>query len=194
MDGKQKMVIVVASAAVVLLAATCVTARSETQNTPLYTVRMEQASSKMNFLPTVKNDFTYSAEKGCTLNCSVAKYCGAEPLVTAHSDTWCTCWPQCETTEYTCESDPTCLLTCNTCINPTCPYTCPYTCDGATCTTPTCDITCPNTCGTCQGQGWTCDDTSCQYTCYTCGLTCEATCPPRKTCDPVICYTLECQP
>lgn len=200
MDGKQKMAIAVVGAVIALCAVTAVTAHSRTQNTPLYTVRMEQASSQMNFLPTAMNEFTYSAESGCTLNCNVSGYCGAEPLITHQADTFCTCFPYCETTEYTCESDPTCMITCNTCIDPTCPFTCfstcpdtcPNTCDGATCTQPTCEETCPSTCDTCQG--WTCDATGCQFTCFTCGLTCEQTCPPRKTCDPIMCYTRECQP
>lgn len=200
MDGKQKMAIAVVGAVIALCAVTAVTAHSRIQNTPLYTVRMEQASSQMNFLPTTMNEFIYSAESGCTLNCNASGYSGAEPLMTHQADTFCTCWPYCETTEYTCESEPTCMITCDTCIDPTClntcfstcPDTCPNTCDGATCTQPTCDETCPNTCDTCQG--WTCDATGCQQTCFTCGPTCLQTCPPRKTCDQIMCYTLECQP
>lgn len=204
MDGKQKMILVVVSAAVVLFAVTAVTA-SSSQNTPLYTMRMEQASSRMNFLPTAVNDFTYAAENGCTVNYDDVGYCGDELLVTHQADTWCTCWPFCETTEYTCESQPTCPITCNTCIIPTCDFTCPPTCQGATCTAPTCPDTCTgptcdqstcsgNTCeGTCDGDGYTCDQTSCQPTCYTCPPTCE-TCYPIKTCDIYICNTYYCQP
>lgn len=213
MDGKYKMAITVISAAVVLLTVTCVTASSRGQDTPLYTVRMEQASSRMNFLPTAMNEFTYSAENGCTLNYNASVCSDNEPLVTHQADTWCTCWPWCETTEYTCESEPTCMMTCNTCINPTCPDTCFFTCQGVTCTDPTCPDTCTgptcdqstcsgNTCeGTCEGDGYTCNQTSCQPTCYTCLPTscytclptCE-TCYPIKTCDPFFCDTFYCLP
>jgi hypothetical protein len=199
MNGNQKIALVVACA-VVVCAAAFVTASSLT-STPLYTIRMEQVSHKMGFLPTAVNGFTYTTESGYTVNYGVSGHGNAEPLMTHQADTFCTCFPWCETSEYTCESQPTCMITCNTCINPTCPpVTCFSTCQGGTCTDPTCPATCPNTCedtcpNTCSTcSGWTCDPTGCQNTCYTCGITCEYTCPPRKTCDIVICDTLYCQP
>jgi hypothetical protein len=68
MNGKQKTSIVVASIIVVSLAATCVTASSQTSNTPLYTFRMEEVSSEMNFLSTEVSEITYNTQNGYTLN------------------------------------------------------------------------------------------------------------------------------
>ena len=53
-------------AAITFLAATAVTAR-RIPETPLYMYRMETQSSEMDFLPTAVNGFTYSTEKGSTL-------------------------------------------------------------------------------------------------------------------------------
>ena len=53
--------------AALALAVTCVTASTSLCNTPLYTFRIEQASSKMNFLPTAMNEFTSTTEKGYNL-------------------------------------------------------------------------------------------------------------------------------
>lgn len=61
------MVIAVISVAIASLVITYVAASTGTSYTPLYTFRMEQASSKMNFLPTEVNEFIYGAEKGHTL-------------------------------------------------------------------------------------------------------------------------------
>jgi len=133
MDRKQKMIAVV-SVAITVLAVSAVTAGIGISNTPLYTVRMEQASSEMNFLPTEMNGFTYTAENRCTLNYDILGGCsGVEPLSTGD-----TCEPACEPTEggYTCSN--TCWRTCDgstcegTCNEPTCGYTC-YTCPAKTC-------------------------------------------------------------
>ena len=152
-DGKKviymdrKKVFIAASAACVILAVMCVTATPRL-STPLYTYRMEQASSKMNFLPTEKSIFAYTTEKGYSLNCN-ASFCDrGHPNM---SDTY----EECTTIEITCITCPgTCTDTCwPTCTN-TC-QTCPATCPG----------TCKNTCGnTCQ----TCEPTCLQITCYTC--------------------------
>ena len=64
----------------------------------------------------------------------------------------------CETTEGTCEGEPTCYL--GSCDGPTCSHTC---------TGGTCDPTCPNTCE------------------YTCLPTCPATCTQGPTCYPGTC-------
>lgn len=188
----KKWTIVVFSAVLVSLAVTYVTASSSI-NTPLYNVRMEQQSSKMNFLPTAVNGFTYTAEEGCNLDCGfsgAAGYCGVSPLATSPAST---CNPSCfdtceETCEWTCFD--TCSNTCSTCTDPTCPATCPATCStcNPTCDEPTCAATCPSTCA------WTCDYSTCAYstcfysTCYmstcqystcaigTCGYTCPITC------------------
>ena len=167
----ERKVIVVAATSVVLavLVVTAVTAYLPC-STPLYTVRMEQVSHKMGFLPTAMNQFTYTAEHGYTLHWDVVEYCGADLFASVK---FCTIPITCH---WTCE---------NTCDDPTCPLTCP--------------ATCWRTCDTCEGQGYTCDDTSCQETCYTCsGLTCELTCytcepDPLKTCPIGACETSNCQ-
>lgn len=128
---KKKILIAAISIAFVFLAVAFVIARPSTSNTPLYTLRMEQASSKMNFLPTEINEFIYAAEKGYELNYNVRGYCkGTTPLGTKPplSCEEPTCGPSC---------DPTCPYTCD---NPTCPETCPYTCE----------FTCWSTCITCS--------------------------------------------
>jgi len=145
---RKEMSIIVVIVVVVFLAVTAVTARSSLSSTPLYTVRMEQRSSKMNFLPTPVNEFTYTTEKGYVLNYEVCvgHYCSAAPLG--------------KCTQYS----TTCINTCpNTCVN-----TCPDTCDGYTCD----DTSCQNTCEgpTCE---WTCGNPTCDPTCedpWTCML------------------------
>ncbi len=102
----RKMLIFIGGIAIVSIAVTAVTASSFSSYTPLYRVRMEEASSKMNFLPTVMNEFTYTAEKGCKLNYNSRGYDDATPLIM----TWQrTCWfyPTCsyecpETNQWTC--------------------------------------------------------------------------------------------
>lgn len=167
MDRKQISVAVLGI--VVLVAATCVTANSWGGNTPLYTVRMEQASSKMNFLPTAVSGFIYTAGEGYTLDCEASASCSnCVPLVSGGVNTCetcpghITCWNTCpDTCEPSCEG---------TCFEPTCSSTCPVTCE--TCTQPTCEtcetcstcVTCPSTCSTCKGQD-TCWDT-CEIDCW----------------------------
>ncbi len=146
------------SAGFILLVVTCGAASSLT-NTPLYTVRMEQQSSKMHFLPSAVNEFAYATEKGCTLNYTAGKECsGAVLLSTTPYNTYCeTCGP--ETCEGTCE---TCEETCEETCYPTCADTCPQTC--------------PNTCKTCHASCFTCNPPTCVVTC---GDTCKETrCPP----------------
>jgi hypothetical protein len=153
MDRKHRTIAVV-SVALTLLAVTFVTATSMIQSTtPLYTFRMEQQSSKMNFLSTERNQFTYTIEPGCILNVGLAgEYCsGIHPLDTG---VW-TCYGS------TCGGD-TCILTCpescyGTCNDPTCQATCnptcdEFTCSGPTCSYPTCDLP-------------TCEETSCPKKC-----------------------------
>ena len=72
MNKKQVMYIVVVSITALFLAVVAVTAHSQPLNTPLYTFRMEQASGEMNFLPTEKNTFIYTSEKGYTLECNTS--------------------------------------------------------------------------------------------------------------------------
>ena len=115
----RKVLIFIAGIAIVSIAVTAVTASSWTTNTPLYTVRMEQASSNMNFLPTEMDYFTYIAEKGYNLNCvALTECCGVKSLNICLSTLG---GPTCElyTTKHTCE-DPECMWTYE--------YTCPFTC------------------------------------------------------------------
>jgi hypothetical protein len=156
----------------------------------LYTVRMEQASSQMSFLPTEMNTFSYTTEKGYVLDYN-ASYCsyGAVPLETEPFSTcegYFTCEPSCY--GWTC-SGWTCYGSCQgwTCWGYTCFDSCgPFTCYAPETCLPTCDYTCPATCYTCVGQ-WTCDATSCQSTCSTCDQpTCPDTC--EYTCDDPTCF------
>ena len=134
MNVPKKVSISVVSAVLVFIMVSAVMASSWTTYSPLYTLRMEQASAKMNFLPTEKDIFTYATEKGFDLNYSATgECCGAvTPLETG---VW-TCY-------YSTCGGETCVLTCpascyGTCNDPTCPVTC-STCD-------TCAVTCPLTC------------------------------------------------
>ncbi len=132
----------------IMLAISTLVASSQV-NTPLYALRMEQASSKMNFLPTEMNGFTYSTEQGYIFDYGAQGCCGgATPnLVTFR----------------TCDG---------TCTEPTCPDTCRLTCDDPTCAN-TCPATCPLTCDTCDQ---TC--ASCEETCSGCEITIESSCTP----------------
>jgi hypothetical protein len=67
MNGNRKILVAVVSVCAVLVVSTVI-ASSQISNTPLFTFRMEQASSEMNFLPTVVNGFIYTTENGYTLN------------------------------------------------------------------------------------------------------------------------------
>ena len=140
----------ICGAAICAAVIACVTlvcaAGSLLADTPLYTVRMEQVSSQMHFLPTAVHEIIYTADNGCTVNCTVSCCDSAEPLDIR------TGFPTCST--------------CDTCAN-----TCPETCEGNTCDHTSCQETCESTC-----SGWTCDPTGCQNTCYTCEKTCWDTC------------------
>lgn len=121
-----KQVLLVVSVAVVL-AATVATANSWTLNTPLYTYRMEQASSKMRFLPTEQNTFNYTTEQGYTLEYAVELRTRLPFDIPPTNEQ-----RPCEWTVETCPQ--------------TCLYTCPNTCDTCdTCYDPTCD-TCWDSC------------------------------------------------
>lgn len=132
MDRNQKMGIAVMSVALALLAITFVTAHSLALITPLYTVRMEQASNKMHFLPAAVNHFTYTTEKGNTLNCDVTGCCDAEPFIRTDGP-WETCLGSCGTcvASQECGTCSTCSTCSTQCGQNTCGYTCPETC--ATC-------------------------------------------------------------
>lgn len=138
--NRKKLVIAVMSVSVALFAVTAVVAYPSTLNTPLYTVRMEQLSSKMNFLPTTMNDFAYTTENGYNVNYDVTGcFNGAEPHIVTWNNT-------CEFIR-TCPGYYTCQYTCDyyyTCHFETCLPTCPDTCEGCTCC-----CTCPPTCTGC---------------------------------------------
>ena len=153
----QKWALMVLSAAVVSLVISTVAASPGESNTPLYTVRMEQASSAMNFLPTEKNSFTYTTEPGYTL-----EYNGAQDVygmqylyypptnLMYYTCLGLTCYFSCNQ-EQTCFGYGTCLDTCNyTCV--TCLY---YSC-GGTC------LTCGDICLTC----FTCGEKTLCTPCY----------------------------
>lgn len=164
MDRKLALIVVASTAFAVLTVAT-VTATPWISDTPLYAYRMEQASSKMNFLPTQVATFTYNAEKGYTLSYEAAGFCSAEPLAPTGEEIE-TCWPECTTNEYTCPN--TCEWTCfmSTCPVNTCSqtcYTCPENTCNSTCTSPyTCHLsTCVSTCNPTCNSPWTCQYSGC---------------------------------
>ncbi len=163
MDRTEKMLMAAIGIAIVPLVAACVAASPQVATTPLYTVRMEQASSEMNFLPTAVNDFTYTTEKGYTLGYDIAGCCGS-----LSSDTY----------QLTCDYYSTCQ---NTCPD-TCPSTCAYSCGQTSCLT--CPDTCILTCDTCEGR--TCSEPTCRKTCkVSCGGSCWYTCD--YTCESITC-------
>ena len=130
----RKMSLVVISGVLGVLAVTCAMASPWT-NTPLYAVRMEQASNKMNFLPTTMNGFIYTAKQGYNLDYEIAGCCSVEPLSDKPTSPQHICkW----TDPYSTCSGYTCWLscggTCETCAV-TCPSTCNPTCTGSTCIT-----------------------------------------------------------
>ena len=142
MNKTQKVIFAAISTAVILCAITTVIASFKISKTPLYIIRMEQVSSKMNFLPTTMSGFIYTAENGYTLNYNVFEgYCGASSFNVPAG----TCYDTCP---YTCPNYCTYPLTCpRTCqaltnclpCEETYGDTCPFTCG-------TCYITCPHTC------------------------------------------------
>lgn len=167
---ERKMLIIVCIVAVSLAASVAAHPRYQS-DTPLYTIRMEQASSEMNFLPTQMTTFTYNAEKGYELSYDIAGFCSAEPL--ADTGEPITCDPLCKESIETCPTNEY-----------TCPNTCEWTCFMSTCPQNTCSWTC-----------YTCPEYTCNPTCrnpYTCHLsTCVFTCNP--TCiHPRTCYLSSC--
>jgi hypothetical protein len=168
------------SAAIAFCAVTAVAASPKSKvNAPLYTFRMEQASSNMNFLPTAMNGFEYTTEEGYTLDCNTGGCCNNSGVIygtgyyTCPDETCehCLTYYPAQTCEFTCHE--TCPITCHMTCPITCEYTCPYTCKL------TCADTCPYTCEP------TCPET-CLVTCATCNPTCTDTC--YQTC----CITTQC--
>lgn len=143
---ERKTSLAILCAAFLLLAASAVTASSLAPESPLYLLRMEQMSSKMNFLPTAVNGFTYLTEGGYNVN-SGFRGCFVEPGPPATHVQTCnppTCYYTCQGMGWTCDATG-CLSTCITCVGETCPSTCEYTCDDPTCAE-TCESTCRYTC------------------------------------------------
>jgi hypothetical protein len=132
---------------VTILAINVVIASPQTSHTPLYTFRMEQASSEMNFLLKEKSTFIYTAEDGYQLNTNVPSgyYDDLESLPVTYWNCWesveVRCW-------YTARGWDECWLIpftwMGTCFFPTC-HTCPY-----------------YTCYICIFQTWN----TCLRTCY----------------------------
>ena len=134
---KRKFSIVAVATLAVFLAVAAVTAKISTQSTPLYTVRMEQISSRMNFLPTAANGFTYIAEEGYNLN--YPGCCGIIPTDIKPTNEQRPCEFTVDTCPLTClDTCPNTCSTCSTCLVETCPSTCSPTCSGSTCGDPPC--------------------------------------------------------
>lgn len=212
MDKAQKWIVFAAVITSAVVFAACVGASSSVSSTPLYTLRMEQASNNMHFLPTAVSEFTYNTEKGHTIAYTVS----AKPQkyniqgYTEFGSTCATCWLTCYTCGIGCDtSDGTCWFTCQ----PTCDdmYTCEKTCDDYThYTCETCYLTCKCTCArTCEGNTCeetcepTCEGPTCTPTCWetcntcthtwqgSCGASCEFTCEPTcggSTCADETCW------
>lgn len=111
--NKGRKFIAVIGMAIISLFAAAANATSPASHTPLYTFRMEQKSSQMNFLTTEMNSFTYGAEKDYNLNYDILGCCNVIPLATVPIT-------QCESTcpitcEETCEESCGGPETCSTC-------------------------------------------------------------------------------
>lgn len=192
MDTQKWMLFAISTT--VFFAITAAAANTLSPNTPLYTFRMEQVSSEMNFLPTEKNDFNYTAENGCTLNYAIQASSAVSIITTSGTCRECrnitnlrTCPKTCET----CPGDFGCKKTWDTC-HTHCPITCLPTCPGIKTCADTCKKTCPGKIG-CEKTWDTCHITcpiTCSPTCFwnrTCTYTCEKTCPESHTCQPTQC-------
>lgn len=153
MDRMQKWELITALTMIgivlVPFAVPCVSASSGKPDAPLYTLRMEQASSGMNFLPTQVNNFVYTAEKGYTVNYDAAGCCN---VVRGLFSVPLTCEDDCIGI-YGFTLISTCSETCSACeywiVFRTCYGSCRY--DTCRARDFTCFI-CPNT----EGP-WTCD-------------------------------------
>ena len=136
-------IVIITSIVAVFLAV--VTASPGVQSkTPLYTIRMEQASSNMHFLPTEVNEITYTTTQGYTLTCDIPtwKSNSTEPGSTYWVTHDCTCWG---TMHCTCwlTVDCTCWHTLNCTCWDTGYCTCsPFTCWYFSCFDFSCWISC----------------------------------------------------
>jgi hypothetical protein len=97
MNRNQKIPMAVIGVVVTTFAISAVTASPGTLNTPLYTFRMEEASSEMNFLPKEQSPLVYTTGEGYHLNTSAPKYCdNMEALPMTYYQCWHTfgneCW------------------------------------------------------------------------------------------------------
>lgn len=117
---KTQKILIASSISLVFLVITGVYASSGVTHTPLHTIRMEQVSSDMNFLPVEMNDFTYTTGQGCTIVCDTGQSSNGAYLF----DTGTCCMVTCDfvTCELPCHTDiESCnLITCNfvTCVLP----------------------------------------------------------------------------
>ncbi|MBU6998901.1 MAG: hypothetical protein HXS41_09050 [Theionarchaea archaeon] len=135
---KKSVVILALVSAIALFVATAVSASSLT-GSPLFNLRMEQQSSKMNFLPTEINGFTYTSESTYSLALEFSQCCAVVPLGPEPTNHQVPCEWTVQTCPLTCLSTcPETCYTCNTCLVETCPYTCSFTCGGSTCGDPPC--------------------------------------------------------
>jgi len=73
MNRNLRISVVVIGMAVLTFLASVAMASQQVTDTPLYAYRIEQASSKMNFLVTKRNVYSYTAESGYELNYGTIK-------------------------------------------------------------------------------------------------------------------------
>lgn len=148
----KRTVVIMVVGAIAVSAVTAINANTQTVNTPLHALRMEQSSSRMDFLPTAVRGFVYATEKAYTLNYDVTGFCSNARLLATTPYESCD-EITCETCQKTCYDYPSCRVTCNGCAGTygvTCEggYTCWVTCEGETCGY-TCPSTCISTCSNC---------------------------------------------
>ena len=110
-----KKVLAVTCIVAVSLAASATAYSPYQSDTPLYTVRMEQACSRMHFLPAAVNEITYTTTKGYTLDYHIPEMEGND--TDAHPIHW---------DSYGFSICHTCWLSCGGSCGYTCGYTCPY--------------------------------------------------------------------
>lgn len=135
---RKKLMVVALIAATALIIATTVSASSFT-GSPLFSLRMEQQSSKMNFLPAEIKGFTYAAESKSCLTLDMSLCCNAVPLGPEPTSEQNPCEWTVQTCPLTClNTCPQTCQTCYTCLVETCPNTCSFTCGGSTCGDPPC--------------------------------------------------------
>jgi hypothetical protein len=95
--NRKLLMFIIGIAFVSITVTAAVTAYSPLSHTPLYTVRMEQQSSGMHFLPTEMNSPTYTSEPGFDLDFEATAINGEDSeLASGHASCIWTCvWSGC---------------------------------------------------------------------------------------------------